>query len=75
MNNVDQSLAELAQTTGLPELAFDAGSNLSLVFNKPIEINIARVSLPTIELCDRAGGTARGTPKLCGSSRSASPIA
>ena len=50
MHSIDQAIDELGRIVGLPDLAFDAEGNLSLLFDETMPVNIARIDETSMEL-------------------------
>lgn len=50
MHSIDQAIDELGRIVGLPDLAFDAEGNLTLLFDGTLPVNIARIDETAMEL-------------------------
>jgi hypothetical protein len=50
MQDVNHAIANLRQVVGIPTIEFDAGGNLTLIFNGETPVNLARVDDKTIEV-------------------------
>ena len=50
MRDVNHAIAHLRKVVGIPTIEFDAGGNLTLIFNGKTPINLARIDDKTIEV-------------------------